>query len=85
MDVVDKFCQKHFLALVVLAVISICLLLFYFKPISNLIKIHTRYLYFSIKRTIQIVLKSEKIKALIGASEVKKIVFVPNKLINIVV
>jgi leucyl-tRNA synthetase len=32
-----------------------------------------------------IVLKSEKIKTLIGESEVKKIIFIPNKLINIVI
>ena len=32
-----------------------------------------------------IVLQSEKIKALIGQNEVKKIIFVPNKLINIVI
>ncbi|MCX6722247.1 MAG: leucine--tRNA ligase [Candidatus Staskawiczbacteria bacterium] len=37
------------------------------------------------KAAEKLVLKSEKIKALIGASEVKKIVFVPNKLINIVI
>jgi leucyl-tRNA synthetase len=37
------------------------------------------------KEAERIVLKSEKIKTLIGQSEVKKIVFVPNKLINIVV
>jgi len=33
----------------------------------------------------KLVLNSEKIKTLIGTSEVKKIVFVPNKLINIVI
>ncbi|MFA6190535.1 MAG: leucine--tRNA ligase [Candidatus Staskawiczbacteria bacterium] len=37
------------------------------------------------KEVEKLVLKSEKIKALIGDSEVKKIVFVPNKLINIVI
>jgi leucyl-tRNA synthetase len=37
------------------------------------------------KEAEKIVFKSEKIKALIGASEVKKTVFVPNKLINIVI
>ena len=33
----------------------------------------------------KLVLNSEKIKSLIGTSEVKKIIFVPNKLINIVI
>jgi leucyl-tRNA synthetase len=33
----------------------------------------------------KLVLKSEKVKALIGKGEIKKIVFVPNKLINIVI
>jgi len=37
------------------------------------------------KEAEKLVLKSEKIKVLIGKSEVKKIVFVPNKLINIVI
>jgi len=37
------------------------------------------------KEAEKIVLKSEKIKALVGKTEVKKIVFVPNKLINIVI
>ena len=37
------------------------------------------------KEAEKIVMKSEKIKALIGEVEVKKIVFVPNKLINIVI
>ena len=33
----------------------------------------------------KIVLKSEKIENLIGNTEIKKIIFVPNKLINIVI
>jgi len=33
----------------------------------------------------KLVLKSEKIKALIGENEIKKIIFIPNKLINIVI
>ena len=37
------------------------------------------------KEAEKIVMKSEKVKALIGESKVKKIVFVPNKLINIVI
>ncbi len=37
------------------------------------------------KEVEKMVLKSEKMKALIGGAEVKKIVFVPNKLINIVI
>jgi len=37
------------------------------------------------KDTEKIILKSEKIKALIGKNEVKKIIFVPDKLINIVI
>ncbi|MCX6720791.1 MAG: leucine--tRNA ligase [Candidatus Staskawiczbacteria bacterium] len=37
------------------------------------------------KEAEKLVLKSEKIQALIGKSEVKKIVFVPNKLINVVI
>jgi leucyl-tRNA synthetase len=37
------------------------------------------------KDTEKIVFKSKKIKVLIGKSEIKKIIFVPNKLINIVV
>ncbi len=37
------------------------------------------------KEAEKIVLKSEKIKNFVGESEIKKIVFVPNKLINIVV
>jgi len=37
------------------------------------------------KEAEKLVLKSEKIKALIGEVEVKKIVYVPNKLINIVI
>jgi len=37
------------------------------------------------KQAEKTVLDSEKIKALIGASEIKKIIFVPNKLINIVI
>jgi leucyl-tRNA synthetase len=37
------------------------------------------------KEAERLVLKSEKIKANIGKSEIKKIVFVPNKLINIVI
>ena len=37
------------------------------------------------KEAEKMVLKSEKIKALVGSNEVKKMVFVPNKLINIVI
>jgi leucyl-tRNA synthetase len=37
------------------------------------------------KDTEKLVLKSEKIKNLIGEAEIKKIVYVPNKLINIVI
>ena len=37
------------------------------------------------KEAEKMVLKSKKIKALIGKSEIKKIVFIPNKLINIVI
>jgi len=37
------------------------------------------------KEAEKLVMKSEKIKALIGESEVKKIVFIPDKLINIVI
>jgi leucyl-tRNA synthetase len=37
------------------------------------------------KEVEKVVMKSEKIIALIGKSEVKKIVFIPNKLINIVI
>jgi len=37
------------------------------------------------KEAEKLVLKSEKIKALVGKSEIKKLVFVPNKLINIVI
>ncbi len=37
------------------------------------------------KEAEKIILKSEKIKILIGESEIKKIIFVPNKLINIVI
>jgi leucyl-tRNA synthetase len=37
------------------------------------------------KELEKLVLESEKIKDLIGKSEIKKIVFVPNKLINIVI
>ena len=37
------------------------------------------------KEAEKLVLNSEKIKPLVGASEIKKIVFVPNKLINIVI
>ena len=36
-------------------------------------------------RVEKMVLSSEKIKALIGTSEVKKIIFIPDKLINIVI
>jgi leucyl-tRNA synthetase len=37
------------------------------------------------KEAEKLILKSEKIQALIGKSEIKKIIFVPNKLINIVI
>ena len=37
------------------------------------------------KEAEKIVLKSEKIKTLIGEKEAKKIIFIPNKLINIVI
>jgi len=37
------------------------------------------------KEAEKLVLKSEKIKVLIGENEIKKIVFVPNKVINIVI
>jgi leucyl-tRNA synthetase len=37
------------------------------------------------KESEKLVMKSEKIKALVGKQEIKKIVFVPNKLINIVI
>ena len=37
------------------------------------------------KEAEKLALKSEKIKALLGETEVKKIIFIPNKLINIVI
>ena len=37
------------------------------------------------KEAEKIVLKSEKIKALIGENEVKRFIFIPDKLINIVI
>ena len=37
------------------------------------------------KEAEKLVLKSEKIKVIIGKSEVKKTIFVPNKLVNIVI